>query len=68
MESASTPSAWIARCAERLGERWRTVPIAELEEAAICVWHDVELRGLPPEQAAARWLAPVSEPAPGDAG
>jgi hypothetical protein len=46
----------IARCAARLGERWRTVPAAELKEAAIEVWRDAELRKLEPEAAAAQWL------------
>lgn len=56
-----TPSQWIARCAERLGERWRTVPAGELEAAAVEIWRDVDLRALPPDQAAARWLAPVGD-------
>lgn len=55
-----TPSQWIARCAARLGERWRTVPAAELEEAAIEVWRDNELRKLAPEAAAAYWLRPLT--------
>lgn len=54
------PSQWISQCAQRLGERWRTVPVAELEEAAIEVWRDEELRQLAPEAAAARWLRPLT--------
>lgn len=56
-----TPTQWIARCAERLGQRWRTVPAAELEEAAICVWQVEALRNMEPEAAAAAWLAPLGE-------
>lgn len=55
-----TPSQWIAQCAVRLGERWRTVPASELEEAAIEVWRDAELRKLEPETAAAHWLRPLT--------
>jgi hypothetical protein len=54
-----TPCEWLARCAARLGERWRTVPDFELEEVAIEVWQDEALRGLGPEEAASKWLAPV---------
>lgn len=54
-----TPSQWIARCAARLGARWRTAATADLEAAAVEVWHDPTLRELTPEDAAAAWLAPV---------
>lgn len=57
-----TPSQWIARCAERLGDRWRTVGPAELEEVAVVIWQDAELRDLPPDEAASRWLRPVTGP------
>lgn len=56
-----TPSQWIARCAARLGERWRTAAVADLEEAAICVWQVEALRNMEPEAAAAVWLAPLAE-------
>lgn len=56
-----TPSQWIARCAQRLGERWRTVPLWELEAAAVEVWRDQRLRELPPDEAASRWLSPVGD-------
>ena len=54
-----TPSQWIARCAIRLGEHWRTAATTELEAAAVEVWRDPTLRELTPEDAAALWLAPV---------
>lgn len=54
-----TPSQWIAKCAARLGERWRTAATAELEAAAIEVWRDAKLRDLAPEEAAVTWLAPI---------
>jgi hypothetical protein len=54
-----TPSQWIARCAARLGARWRTAATADLEAAAVEVWRDPSLRELAPEDAAAAWLAPV---------
>lgn len=56
-----TPSQWIARCAARLGERWRTVPAPELEVVAVDIWRDESLRGMSPQDAAARWLAPVGD-------
>lgn len=58
-----TPCQWIASCAARLGERWRTVPTSELEAAAVEIWRDEKLRELDPKTAASQWLAPV-----GDAG
>jgi len=55
------PSQWIAQCAVRLGERWRTVPPRDLEEVAVELWRDEELRALDPQEAASRWLAPVGD-------
>lgn len=54
-----TPSQWIAKCAARLGARWRTAATADLEAAAVEVWRDAKLRELAPEDAAAVWLAPI---------
>jgi hypothetical protein len=55
-----TPTQWIAKCAERLHERWVTVGQAQLEETAVVIWNDTQLRALPPDQAAAKWLSPVT--------
>jgi len=55
-----TSSQWIARCAARLGARWRTAATADLEAAAVEVWRDPTLRDMTPEDAATAWLAPVS--------
>jgi len=54
-----TPSQWIARCAARLGDRWRTAATVDLESAAVEVWRDEKLRELAPEEAAIAWLAPI---------
>ena len=54
-----TPSQWIAKCAERLHERWHTVEAAQLEEVAVVIWQDANLRSLDPTEAAAIWLKPV---------
>ena len=59
-----TPSQWIAQCAERLHERWATVDQAQLEEAAVGIWIDARLRALPPDEAAARWLSPITTQRP----
>lgn len=53
------PSQWIARCAARLRERWRTAATVDLESAAVEVWRDEKLRELAPEDAAIAWLAPI---------
>lgn len=58
-----TPTQWIARCALRLGERWRTVDPVLLEEVAVGIWQDEGLRVLSPEDAASRWLQPVGDEA-----
>lgn len=55
-----TPSKWIAACAERLHERWRTLEAAQLEEVAVGIWQDARLRTMEPAEAAAVWLLPVS--------
>lgn len=54
-----TPTQWILQCAQRLGQRWRTLEPALLEEAAVLVWNDAALRCLPPDKAAQTWLRPV---------
>jgi len=59
-----TPSQWNARCAARLGERWRTAHLAELEAAAVELWRSERLRELVPEDAARLWLAPLTEAQP----
>lgn len=57
-----TPSQWIAKCAERLHECRTTVERAQLEEAAVVLLNDANLRSLPPQEAAARWLSPITTP------
>jgi hypothetical protein len=39
-----TPTQWIAKCAERLHERWVTVGQAQLEETAVVIWTNTQLR------------------------
>lgn len=55
-----TPTQWIAKCAERLHERWHTVEPAQLEEVAVGIWQDAQLRSMTPSEAAALWLEPVA--------
>jgi hypothetical protein len=54
---------WIARCAQRLHQRWRTVEAVQLEEVAAVIWQDAALRRMEPAEAAALWLQPVARPA-----
>jgi hypothetical protein len=54
-----SPTQWISACAQRLSERWRTVEPAQLEEVAVDIWQNESLRGLPPDEAAVRWLSPI---------
>lgn len=54
-----TPSQWIAKCGEKLHERWHTVETAQLEEVAVDIWRDVKLREMTPEEAAVVWLSPI---------
>lgn len=55
-----TPSdLWIAACAHRLQQRWRTVDPLELEEVAAQLWQDEDLRAMAPGAAAVAWLGPV---------
>ena len=51
---------WIAACAHQLQQRWRTVHPSELESVAGELWHDDQLRALPPAEAAAEWLKPIA--------
>lgn len=50
---------WVARCTHRLRRQWPHAELSSLEEAALDLWFDPGLRGLAPEQAAERWLAPL---------
>lgn len=52
---------WIAQCARRLREHWPHADVVALEEAAMDLWRDEDLRALRPEDAAARWLSPLAE-------
>lgn len=53
------PSQWIAKCGEKLHERWDTVETAQLEEVAVDIWRDAKLRVMPPDDAAQAWLSPI---------
>lgn len=58
----STPSdLWIAACAHRLQQRWRTVDPLQLEEVAADIWRDARLRAMGPATAAEEWLSPMDE-------
>jgi hypothetical protein len=50
---------WVAQCAHRLRERWPHADLVALEEVAMDLWRDEDLRSLQAEEAAARWLAPL---------
>lgn len=54
------PTEWIAKCADRLHDRWHTVEPAQLEEVAMDIWRNDYLRSMDPAEAAAFWLTPVS--------
>ncbi|MGJ7523564.1 hypothetical protein ACSFA0_24010 [Variovorax sp. LT1P1] len=50
---------WIAACAHRLQQRWRTVDPVQLEEIAGKLLHDERFARMTPAQAAIEWLRPV---------
>ena len=50
---------WVAQCAQRLREHWPHADVSALEEAAMDLWRDDDLRSLAPIDAAARWLEPL---------
>ncbi len=56
-----TPTQWIAKCAERLHQRWQTVEPRQLEEVAVEIWRDRSLRAMEPAEAAACWLKPITD-------
>ena len=58
MENAPL-SLWIAACAHRLQQHWRTIDPLELEVVAGELWQDERLREMAPSDAAAIWLKPV---------
>jgi hypothetical protein len=52
---------WVAQCTHRLREHWPHADVMALEETALELWRDEELRVLAPSDAAAQWLAPLEE-------
>jgi hypothetical protein len=56
-EHKLSEAQWIAQCARRLREHWSHADVVALEEAAMDLWRDEELRALAPFEAAARWLS-----------
>ena len=60
------PTQWISQCAARLQQRWPTVAPEQLEEVAIGIWQDGDLRQKPPIEAATTWLQPVTVGDPAD--
>jgi hypothetical protein len=57
--------AWVAQCARRLRQHWRTIDVASLEEVAGDLYRDERMRRLPPADAATAWLGQgvgVAEP------
>ena len=60
------PTQWIAKCAERLHERWTTVDQGMLEEVAMDLWKNTEYRVMEPAEAASFWLTPVAARPPTD--
>ncbi|RYF76655.1 MAG: hypothetical protein EOO22_01430 [Comamonadaceae bacterium] len=59
---ASPEPQWIAACAHRLQQHWRTVDPRELEQVAVEIWREPALRAMPPGDAAAQWLRPIESP------
>jgi hypothetical protein len=56
---------WVAQCARRLRQHWRTIDLASLEEVAAELYGDERMRSLSPSAAAVTWLGQgvcVSEP------
>lgn len=51
---------WIAACAHRLQQQWRTVDPDQLEELAGDLWRDERLRSMSPAEAAEVWLVPLA--------
>ena len=60
METPPEP-LWIAACAHRLQQYWRTVDPLELEEVATSLWRDERLRAMAPTNAAMEWLKPIEQ-------
>ena len=57
---ARTPARGVARCANRLRQRWPHAELMSLEQAAIELWRIDWLREMPGEDAAELCLRPVS--------
>ncbi len=47
---------WVAQCARRLRQHWRTIDLASLEEVAAELHRDERMRSMSAADAAAAWL------------
>ncbi len=47
---------WIVRCAQRLADQWKTVEPALLEQVAVDLLREPQMRVMEPEAAATSWL------------
>ena len=51
---------WLNAMSERLQQQWPTIDPQRLDDFALDLWRDERLRPMPPAQAAAVWLEPVT--------
>lgn len=54
------PAEGIATCVKRSHKHWATVEQVELEEVAVVILNDDDLRTLPTWEAAAPWQSPIT--------
>ncbi|HEX2539903.1 MAG TPA: hypothetical protein VHM00_02355 [Caldimonas sp.] len=47
---------WVAQCARRLRQHWRTIDLGSLEEVALELFADERMRSMSPAAAATAWL------------
>ena len=59
MRAAAPASDWIETVSARLQRQWPTLDPQRMDDVALALWRDENLRAMDPDQAADKWLAPA---------
>ena len=59
MQTTTRASDWLNAMSARLQQRWPSLDPQRLDDLALALWGDENLRAMSPDDAADRWLAPV---------
>jgi hypothetical protein len=59
MRAAAPTSDWIETVSARLQRQWPSLDPQRMDDVALALWRDENLRAMDPDQAADKWLTPA---------